>query len=459
MIASATCTCLSLLLMASGVLAQGIASSAATIRAGVPLEVVLDRSVRIRHVGDPVQGRLAAPVYVFDRLVLPAGAQVEGHIARIGGVPTHRRIEAILSGNLTPRRDATAAFDSIVLSGVRLPLHTADVRGTAHMVRIQTAAKSRAGRQADRASIRGNARSAVFAFRAPGKMSRLKSRLLAMLPYHRQAWQSGTVFNSALLEPVPVAPLAVTPVAVTPLAVSPEAASSDTGDSVDASTPDAFEIHARLLGPLSSATARKGASVQAVLTQPLWGPGRKLMFPEGSLLLGEVVEAQRARRFHRNGKLLFAFRRMQRPEGTAQEIQGSIDGVEAGFDAHLALDPEGAARVASPKTRFIFPALAAGAAALSLHQDYNSEGVPDQDIGGRAESGAVGLGLIGTVLAQASRPLASTIAFTGAGYSIYTTFLARGSDVVFAANTPIEVSVKVRSSQPGIGQRLPRNPQ
>jgi len=34
-------------------------------------------------------------------------------------------------------------------------------------------------------------RAAVLAFKAPGKMSRLKSTLFGMLPYHRQAWPAG----------------------------------------------------------------------------------------------------------------------------------------------------------------------------------------------------------------------------------------------------------------------------
>ena len=83
-------------------------------------------------------------------------------------------------------------------------------------------------------------------------------------------------------------------------------------------------------------------------------------------------------------------------------------------------------------------------AGLSLHQDFNAQGIPDQDIGGRAESGAVGLGLIGTVLAQASRPLASTIAFSGAAFSLYTTFIARGANVVLPLNTPVQVSLRSR---------------
>lgn len=186
------------------------------------------------------------------------------------------------------------------------------------------------------------------------------------------------------------------------------------------------------------------------MTKPLFSSEHVLLIPEGSVLLGDVVEAKPARGLHRNGKLLFVFRQIQLPAGATQPVRGYLEGVEADFDSHLALDSEGAAHVSSPKTRFLFPAIAVAVAGLSLHQDYDSRGVPDQDIAGRAESGAVGLGLIGTLVAQTSRTVASSIAFTGAAYSVYTTFLGRGSEVILPENTPLTVSV---------GSDQSRNPQ
>jgi hypothetical protein len=159
-------------------------------------------------------------------------------------------------------------------------------------------------------------------------------------------------------------------------------------------------------------------TVEAVVTRPLFSIDHRLLIPEDSRLSGEVAEAQPGRRVHRNGKLRIAFRQIEpRP---------------------------GATRATSPKTRLIFPAISVAVAGLSFHQDYNSHGVPDLDSGGRAESGAVGLGLIGSLIAQASRPLASTRAIAGAAYSVYANFIARGNDVVFPLNTPIEVSLAAR---------------
>jgi hypothetical protein len=262
-----------------------------------------------------------------------------------------------------------------------------------------------------------------------------------MFPYHRQAWQAGTLFSAVLQEPL------------TGRALSGIEARTE-HPAVDET--EAREVYARLLTPISSATARRGATVEAVVTRPLFSADNTLLIPEGSRLLGDVVDAQPARRFHRNGRAFFVFRQIKSPVGSVQGIQGYLEGVDADFDAHLTLDPEGATRAVSPKTRFIFPAIAAAVSGLSLHQDFNAQGVPDQDIAGRAESGAVGLGLIGMVLAQTSRTLASSIAFTGAGFSVYKTFLARGEDVVLPANTPIKVSISTRDGEANSGQPIKR---
>jgi len=390
------------------------AQDAAVVPSGVPLRIALEQRVIIKKIGEPIRGRLIEPVYVYDRMVLAAGTLVEGHIAGIGGVPAMRRISAILSGNFTPPRDVRARFDTLVLNdGSRRPLETALSRGTAHTVRI------RAGNGKQKPAL--DDALAARAFTAPGKMSRLKTALLERFPYHRQSWRAGTLFDADLQAPLSGLP------------------------SVPADPQSGGEqIEARLVASVNSAIAQKGAPLEAVVTRPLFNTDHSLLIPEGSRLLGEVVESRRARFLHRNGKLLFTFHQLKLTGQPVQAVQGFLEGVDADFDAHLALDSEGTAHTSDPKSRFIFPALAVAAAGLSFHQDYNARGVPDADSGGRAESGAVGLGLIGVGVAQASRALASTIAITGAAFSLYTTFLARGEDVVLPANTAVRVGLKPR---------------
>ena len=271
--------CMLLLTIAVAALAQEApvarsAQSVATVPPGVPLRVALERRVAIKRVGEPIQGRLVDPIYVFDRVVLPAGSVVEGHIAEIGGVPVRRRLAAILSGNLTPPREVRAQFDALVLSdGSRLPLRTSLSRGTAHTMRIAKQRKKREERRSAPPGTRDKYeemdRAAMLAFKAPGKVNRLKSTLLDMLPYHRQAWAAGTLFNGVLTEPL--------------TAPAPSRVEARTDYSAVAG-PAAQEVSARLLTPISSATARRGASVEAVVTRPLFSADQRLLIPEGSLL-------------------------------------------------------------------------------------------------------------------------------------------------------------------------------
>ena len=407
------------LLVAAAALAQQVSTPPATIPPGVPLRVALENKVRIKHAGDPIQGRLVEPVYVYDRLVLPAGTVVEGHVAEIGGVPFGRRIVSLLSGNLTPKRDVRAQFDAIVLKdGSRLPLHTALSRGTAHTARVRK-------RQPDqpRAAFQNTAHAEDLAFKPPNKWRSLSEYAWNMFPYHHQSWSAGTLFTSELQAPL-TAPSQTVP--------------TITG-------PEGNELRARLAAGITSRTAAKGAVVEAVVTRPQFSKDGHLLIPEGTRLIGEVVNAQKARFWHRNGKLLFTFRQIQVPAAQPQSMQGYLEGVEADWSAHLTLDSEGAAQPAQLKSRLIFPIIAATVAGLSFHQDYNAQGVPDLDSAGRAESGAVGLGLIGTVLAQIGpRREASAIAILGAACSIYSTFIARGQDVVLPAGTPVTVSVGAR---------------
>ncbi|QOY91511.1 hypothetical protein [Paludibaculum fermentans] len=395
-----------------------------TLPAGTPLRVALESKVSTRHLGDPIKGALIDPIYLVDRLVLPAGAQVEGRIAWIGGVPLARRLHALLSGNFTPPREVRAEFHTLILNGgTRLALQTTSVGGAANTARVSAPGKN----PSTPTSPAGSA--AALAFQPPSKLSLLKSALIGMLPYHRQSWSRGTLFSPTLSRPV-TAPLLT--------------AAQSESFALAADSTGGQQVHARLLHPVNSRTARIGGKVEAVVTRPWYPAGQAPPIPEGTLLHGDIVDAQPARALHRNGRVFFVFRQLQRPGAPAESIQGYLEGAEAPSQAHMAINNEGAVRVDSPKSRFLFPALAVAVAGLSLHQDIDAEGIPDQDLAGRAESGAVGLGLIGTVLAQTSRTVASGIAFTGAGFSVYTTFLARGEDVFLPANTPVRISLKSR---------------
>lgn len=389
--------------------ADSAGAAKATIAAGTPLEVSLEKKTPLRRVGEPLRARLTAPVYVYDREALPAGTILEGQIAEIGKISTARRLQALAGGKLTPPRTAKASFESMTLAdGTRVPLSTEWTTGTAYVVPVSAR----------------RAKSAV----GPSTATRLSNYLMRFVPYQRYSWRAGTSFAPVLRSNIEV--------------------STATGAAPKLPAADSLDV--RLAASLSSRDLKKGDKVTALVTKPLYGKDGALLAPEGSKVIGEVVQARPARWLRRNGKLQFMFNEVQPLNGPARNVRGYVEGMQADYAAGLSLDEEGETQVRNSSTRFIFPAIATTVAGLSLHQDIDSRGVPDADLAGRAEAGAVGLGLIGTVVAQTSRTVASTIAFSGAAMSIYSAVFARGRDVELPANTKMTVNLAARQSKKSV---------
>src|SRR5665213_3284377 len=82
---------------------------------GTPLQIALDKEVRVRKVGEPITGRVMQPVYVFDRLVIPVGTMATGRISSIDPVPGRTRTLSALNADFTPSRKLSVAFDELIL--------------------------------------------------------------------------------------------------------------------------------------------------------------------------------------------------------------------------------------------------------------------------------------------------------------------------------------------------------
>src|ERR1700681_2897052 len=77
-----------------------------TVPAGVPLHVVLEKPLPIKHVGAPVETRVVDPIFVFDHMVIPAGSQVLGRVTQVENASRKQRGLAIANGNFSPLRKA-----------------------------------------------------------------------------------------------------------------------------------------------------------------------------------------------------------------------------------------------------------------------------------------------------------------------------------------------------------------
>src|SRR5260370_13269117 len=185
-----------------------------TVVKGSPLQVALDREVRVRKVGQPVHGRIVEPVYAFDRIVVPVGSEVIGKVTKIETLSGGKRREAALNADFTPQRKVEIGFDELLLQdGRRFALHTNVTPGSGQIIELVTAANEKAKKNIvnDKASEKINEAkqqahqewdNAMKQLKTPGKMRRLERYGEPQLPVHRQYIPAGTVYFAELEDPL-----------------------------------------------------------------------------------------------------------------------------------------------------------------------------------------------------------------------------------------------------------------
>src|SRR5499427_9847175 len=200
-----------LLATASHAIAQDAATVDLVLRSGRSMRVALDKRVAIHHVGQPIAGTLVEPVYVYDRIVLPIGCRLTGHIERIEQPSKKKRTLAIVEGDFSPHPIATLRFDSIADRDGRAIAIATVVKGGTLRARPQTAKKAKGeGDGEEKTSRVEQAREAVSAqahetlamLKDPGKKERLEELAINELPYHPQYLAKGMVYDVELVEPV-----------------------------------------------------------------------------------------------------------------------------------------------------------------------------------------------------------------------------------------------------------------
>ena len=178
------------------------ASLRLVVEEGTPLRVALDRRVVIKRVGQQIEAVLVDPIFAYDRIVIPTGTRVLGHVERRTAVSKKRRALAMLSGDFTPLHDILLQFDAIVLAdGRTLPVRTQVSAGTEQVtLKLADGAQkkgnilSSAGEEAVQ-----QAKQTVAILKGPDKVERMKDTGLRALPYHPEFFSKGTVFNARLL--------------------------------------------------------------------------------------------------------------------------------------------------------------------------------------------------------------------------------------------------------------------
>jgi hypothetical protein len=422
-------------------------SVALRVGLGTPIKVALDSEVRIREVGQAIHAKTTEPVYAFDKLLIPAGTVVNGRVSAIDAIPKKVRTLEAADGNFSPRRNVHVQFDELVMGdGRHLALQTVASPAPDGVLRFVSAnekaetknkVEEAAGNKvsATRQEIRRQWSELQKQIHEPGKMHKLKRIALAQLPVHPQYIDAGTSFNADLLQPLDFGLEEVKAEALTKVGAPP---------------PNGSVVHARLVTPLSSATAKKGDPVEALITEPLV-VSEHLILPEGSVIKGSVMQVRQARRLARNGQLRILFHEVAPPNGLEQKVETSLEGVAVAKGEHLKLDAEGGAQVTTPRTRYLTTGIQVMLAAsqVSPDRDAGEGGRSVGEAGGGAASGASGFRFVGMIvgIAAHSRVVSAGFGSYGAATSIYYHFLARGRDVVYPKDMAMVIGLGTREQK------------
>ena len=413
-----------------------------TVPRQTSLQVALDKEVRVKKAGQSISARLVDPIYAFDKLVVPAGSEIRGQVTKIEPPSGAQRTLAGLDGNFSPTRKVEVTFTDLVLpDGKHLALHTNVAPGSGQVMQFVAApekdpkktVKDVASQKTQEAKqqARDQWNNAMKQLKTPGRIHRLKRYAESQLPVHAQYIPAGTVYFAELEDP---------------LNFGSETLPAEKATSIGGELPEGSVVHARLLTGLSSANAHKGEEVEAVLARPLFD-GDRLLYPQGSRLLGSVTQVQPARHLKKNGQLRIAFHQVVLPDGVEQKVQAALVGVQAAQEGNVKLDSEGGAEASNPKSRYMTTSVSLLLAAAAGRGDPDARG-PNAagNPGGRAAGGLGGFKLVGMalgVLVQ-SRGFGYAMGAYGAGRSVYQNFLSRGREVEFPKNTAMDVAIGTR---------------
>jgi hypothetical protein len=389
------------------------------LASGTSMQVEITRQYPMKA-GEAIEGRLLHPIYAQGKLAVPENTLLHGKVVALEA-DDKTRWHGRLRGDFTPFHTVQVRFDELMLPDGALPIAAAAAANGAPVLHLSapgaTPKKSLVSRYWGQAKGRMHERVAYFT--APGFGDRALQVLYHQLPYHPERIDAHTAWSFELNAPLTLPDLP-TVAAALPQAAQP------------AGQPETWAVHALLTHDLTSASARPGDPVEALVVEPVFDRDQQLVVPQGSTLIGKVTSAQAARSFGRNGRLRFTFQQVRFPEGFDREVQGSLAGAATEKAQNLSLDAEGTITPRNQSSA-IAPLLLTMLAGRALDEDGNLT----------AQTGVAsnGFGLVGRIVGVVAgdRNLAAGIGFYAAGLSFYENFLRSGRDVAFPKDTRIEI--------------------
>ncbi|HMF65519.1 MAG TPA: hypothetical protein VK608_15625 [Edaphobacter sp.] len=415
----------------------------ATLPAGTPLSVMIDNHLPM-HAGQSIRARLIYPVYADNTLIFPEKTILSGTVTELRSNHS-QRVNARINGDFTPFHIPVVRFTQITLAdGTSLPLTTSTATDGAPLIRL-VAPPPRKGcfirKQWD--SGVQILKDQIATFTAPDKGDRLLQLFYHQLPYHPERIEKGTAWTVETAEPLSVPQQSALSPAGTVASSSPATAQpAQTTIAEERGGRPTWLIQAYLRDQLTSATAKSGQTIEAIVAEPVYNPDHTIAVPQGATIVGAITQVKPARSFARAGTLGFDFKRIVLPSGQTQNVQAALIGADSASAAQLAMDSEGKVKP-KPQDKIVVPLLLVLLATRPLDSDHGNS-----NLAGKNFVGANGFGLVGNIvsLARGSPNVAVGIGAYGAAVSLYRRWIAHGKEVTFARDTRIVLQTTPRNA-------------
>src|SRR5258708_6680743 len=234
---------------------------------GTCLQVEITRNYPMKT-GVALEGRLVYPVYFEGRQVVPANTPVRGIVAELQ--PDRKaRWRARLRGDLTPFHIAKVRFDQLALPEGLLALQTNRAVSGAPVLFLYApgAAPKRSfiGKYWGIAKKRLHEQVAFFT--DPGLGQRALDMVYHQLPYHPEHIPAHTAWTFELASPLA-------------LSGPPEGAEYPAPPTTVPGGLEVWSVRALLTSEVTSATAKPGDAVQALVVEPVFAKEQHLVVPQ-----------------------------------------------------------------------------------------------------------------------------------------------------------------------------------
>jgi len=389
-------------------------------------------------VGEPIRAELLYPVYVDNKLVVPAKTVVSGHVVSLAP-DRPRRLKQKLLVDFTPYHNPTVRFEAIVPpSGPPIAITTGDAADGAPVYRVvpKPAVKGGIVGQYFQFAVQ-HVKDTVTGITGPDKGDRIKQFVYAQLPYRPERLEKGTAWTVETTAPVTLGVVDAPPPVPEvkgkkkrgKAEVAEVAPKAENGSA-------AWTLQAYLTEKISSETSKADDVIHATVAEPILNADGSVAVPEGAILTGTVIAARPARKFTRAGELRFGFTELKMPGQATQTVRTTLAGADSSSAQQLALNSDGQMKPKAQDKIFV-PALLILMASQPLDQEKGGT----HHMVGKNGVASSGLGLVSLIVGTAAQQpnVAMGLGYYRAALSIYPRYFGKGTKVEFPKDTRVVI--------------------